>query len=170
MRANERRKQIALYLSSCREPVSGEALSKRFLVSRQIIVQDIGALRAGGALIDATHFGYVMKRSPFLERVFKVRHTREQTKEELNAIVGLGGWIVDVFVWHKVYGKIQASLNIRSKEDVEQFLEGVRSGKSRELMNITGGYHYHTLRAETVEALERIARALEEKGFLAGGE
>ncbi len=170
MRAKDRRKQIALYLSTRQSPVAGEELSKLFGVSRQIIVQDIGALRTEGALIDSTHFGYVMRRSPFVEKVFKLRHTREQTQDELTTIVKLGGWVVDVFVWHKVYGKIEAGLNVATAEDVEKFLDGVRSGKSSELMNITGGYHYHTVRAETVEALARIEESLAEKGFLVGGE
>ena len=59
-----------------------------------------------------------------------------------------GGTVVDVFVWHKVYGKMSAQLNIFSNLHVKQFIEGVRTGKSTELMNITGGYHYHTIRAD----------------------
>lgn len=74
--------------------------------------------------------------------------------------MGLGGTMVDVFVWHKVYGKIEAALNIFSPLHIRQFLEGVRSGKSTELMNITGGYHYHTVRAESEDALDQIERAL----------
>ena len=49
----------------------------------------------------------------------------------------------------------------------KQFIEGVRSGKSTELMNITGGYHYHTVRAEKEDILERIAEVLSEKGYIA---
>jgi len=50
---------------------------------------------------------------------------------------------------------------------VAQFIDGVRSGKSSELMNVTGGYHYHTVRADSEEILDRIHDALAEKGFLA---
>ena len=74
---------------------------------------------------------------------------------------------MDVFVWHKVYGRVSAKLNIFSRLQVKQFIEGVRTGKSTELMNITGGYHYHTVRADSEEALDNIGKALEERGYIA---
>jgi len=97
----------------------------------------------------------------------KVHHTTDQTEDELNTIVDFGGTVVDVFVWHKVYGKITAELNISSRLHVKQFIEGVRSGKSTELMNITGGYHYHTVRAESYEVLDSIVEALDRGGYIA---
>ena len=111
-----------------------------------------------------------MQKSPLQERVIKLKHTTEETEDELNSIVDLGGTIVDVFVWHKVYGKISASLNIFSKLHVKQFLEGVRTGKSSELMNITGGYHYHTIRADSKEILDKIEQTLAQKNYIALGE
>lgn len=111
-----------------------------------------------------------MQKSPLKERVLKLHHTTEQTEEELSLIVKLGGTVVDVFVWHKVYGKMEAKLNIFSNLQVKQFIEGVRTGKSSELMNITGGYHYHTIRAESEEILNQIERVLEECGYIAPGE
>ena len=39
-----------------------------------------------------------------------------------------------------------------------------------ELMAVTGGYHYHTIRTESESVLDRIEKALSEKGFLAPGE
>ena len=74
--------------------------------------------------------------------------------------------MVDVFVWHKVYGKIEAKLNIFSRLQVKQFIEGVRSGKSTELMNVTGGYHYHTFRAESDDILERIYDKLKSANYI----
>ena len=82
----------------------------------------------------------------------------------------LGGTEVDVFVWHKVYGRMHAPLNIYSRAQVKQFIDGVRAGKSTELMAVTGGYHYHTIRAESESVLDQIEKALSEKGFLAPGE
>jgi len=114
----------------------------------------------------STSQGYVLQRSPLAERVFKLKHTTEQTEDELSCIVGLGGTVVDVFVWHKVYGKIEAPLNIFSPMHVKQFMEGVRTGKSTELMNITGGYHYHTVRADNEESLDRIEEALRERNYV----
>ena len=167
MKADERRKAIANLLTTEQKAVSGAALSAEFGVSRQIIVQDITALRSSGYDIISTHNGYLIQKTPLKERVFKVYHTTERTEEELNLIVDLGGTVVDVFVWHKVYGKVAANLNIFSRLHVKQFIEGVRSGKSTELMTITGGYHYHTVRAESEEVLEKITTALREKNYIA---
>ncbi len=166
MNAENRRKEIALTLAVKQKPVSGHELAEQFKVSRQIIVQDIALLKAMGYDIVSTHNGYVLQKSPLAERVFKTYHTKEQTEDELNAIVELGGTVVDEFVWHKVYGKIEAKLNIFSKYHVKQFMDGVRSGKSTELMDITGGYHYHTVRADSEKTLERIADRLGGMGFM----
>ncbi len=160
MRAQDRRKDIANFLLAAKQAVSGSALSEKFGVSRQIIVGDIAVLKSEGYEILSTHNGYVMTKSPLCERVIKVKHTTEETEDELNTIVDLGGTVADVFVWHKVYGKVQADLNIFSRLHIKQFIEGVRSGKSSELMNITGGYHYHTVRASDEKTLDRIEKAL----------
>lgn len=166
MKTDDRRKRIVHLLMSEKKPVSGGELAERFGVSRQIIVQDISVLKAAGFEILSTHHGYVLNQTPLTERVFKVRHSTEQTEEELNLIVDLGGTVVDVFVWHKVYGKVEAKLNIFSRLQVRQFIEGVRSGTSTELMNITGGYHYHTVRADSEEILDRIEQVLNEKNYI----
>ncbi len=167
MKAAERRKAIVNLLLSEKEAISGGALSERFGVSRQIIVKDITILKGMGYDILSTHNGYIMQKSPFKERVLKLHHTTEQTEDELSLIVGLGGTVVDVFVWHKVYGKMEAKLNIFSELQVKQFIEGIRIGKSSELMNITGGYHYHTIRAESEEILDKIDAILKERGYIA---
>ena len=169
MKADERRKAIVKLLASGQKAISGCALSDEFGVSRQIIVQDITILRNAGYDILSTHSGYLMQETPLKERVFKVYHTKEQTEDELNLIVDLGGTVVDVFVWHKVYGRLAAPLNIFSRHHVKQFIEGVRTGKSTELMNITGGYHYHTVRAESDAILDRITEALSARNFIASG-
>ena len=167
MKADERRKAIANLLTTEQKAVSGAALSAEFGVSRQIIVQDITALRSSGYDIISTHNGYLVQKTPLKERVFKVFHTTERTEEELNLIIDLGGTVVDVYVWHKVYGRMYAPLNIYSRVQVKQFIDGVRTGKSTELMHITGGYHYHTVRAESDQVLDSIAEALTQSGFIA---
>ena len=170
MKVTERRKAIVNLLLASKTPILGSELSEQFNVSRQIIVQDITVLKGLGYEILSTHNGYVIHKSPLVERVFKLKHTTEQTEDELTTIVDLGGTVVDVFVWHKVYGRISAALNIFSRLQVKQFLEGVRTGKSTELMNITGGYHYHTVRADSEEVLNKIENYLKEKNYLASGE
>ena len=167
MKAADRRKAIVNLLLSSNEAISGGKLSEEFGVSRQIIVQDITVLKGTGYDILSTHNGYIIQKSPLKERVFKVYHTTEETEDELATIVNLGGTVVDVFVWHKVYGKMTAPLNIFSSLHIKQFIEGVRSGKSTELMNITGGYHYHTVRAESESVLDEIEQALLNKNYIA---
>ena len=167
MNAVERRERIVELITTSDEPVSGSTLSRKLDVSRQVIVQDIAILKASGYEIISTNKGYVVNNTSLHTRVFKVRHTNEQTEDELNLIVDIGGTVEDVFVWHRVYGRIEAKLNISSRRNVQQCIEGLVSGKSTALMNITSGYHYHTVKADSDETLDLIEKALEEKGYLA---
>ena len=166
MKAEERRKEIINLLLVAKNPISGGELAERFNVSRQIIVQDIAQLKTLGYEIFSTHYGYIARPSLYIQKSFKLRHTKEQTEDELNTIVDLGGSIVEVFVWHKAYGKVSVNLNICTRKHVKQFIENVRTGKSSELMDITGGYHYHTVRTESEEVLNNIHNALKQKGYL----
>lgn len=167
MNAVERRNEIIRLITTSEEPLSGSMLSKELNVSRQVIVQDIALLKASGYDILSTNKGYVINDTAACTRVFKVHHTNDQTEDELNTIVDIGGTVVDVFVWHKVYGRIEAKLNIASRRNVQQCIEGLVSGKSTALMNITSGYHYHTVKADSEETLDLIEKALEEKDYLA---
>ena len=166
MKGKERRKEIVALIMAAEDPVSGSVLSERLGVSRQIIVQDIAMLRAEGYDVLSTRQGYVIAKGPFAERVFKLRHTSAQTEDELTTIVSMGGTVVDVFVWHKVYGKVEASLNIFSERSIAQFMDGIKTGKSKELMHITEGYHYHTVRADSEAVLDEIEAVLNEKGYI----
>mgnify|MGYP003302855942 CR=1 FL=1 len=167
MKSDERRKSIVNLLVSEHKPVSGSELSDKFGVSRQIIVRDISILKEQGFEILASNSGYIMQKSPYKERVFKVFHTTAETEDELQTIVDLGGTVADVYVWHKAYGKMEAKLNISSRSQIEQFIESVRTGKSVELMHITGGYHYHTVRAASEGTLDKIESALNSKKYIA---
>ena len=166
MKTEERRKGIIALLALEKKAISGSDLAVKFGVSRQIIVNDVSHLKECGYEIISTHHGYFFQSSPQKQRVFKVKHTTEETQDELSTIIGLGGTVENVFVWHKVYGKIEANLNIFSLLGIERFIEGVRSGKSTELMNITGGYHYHTVRADTEDILDLIEAELNTKGYI----
>ena len=57
-------------------------------------------------------------------------------------------------------------MNIRTRRDVKKFLEGLSTGSSSLLKNVTVGYHYHTIEAESEEILDDIQNELAEKGFL----
>lgn len=168
MSGEERRKQILHYLSHSGQPVSGKDLAQEFGVSRQIIVQDIALLRSAQIHIISTNRGYLVPPSGTagIQRIFKCFHSDEQTGDELNCIVDQGGVIDNVFVNHKIYGRIQADMNIRSRRDVKKFLDRIRSGKSSLLKNITSDYHYHTISAETGEILDDIEKELSKRGYL----
>lgn len=166
MKAEQRRREIVTALMSADRPLSGGQLSEQTGVSRQVIVQDIAVLKAAGYDILSTHTGYIINSAPTVERVFKVHHNSDRTEEELCGIVELGGTVVDVYVWHKVYGKIGAILNIFSKQGVQRFMEGIQSGRSTELMHVTGGYHYHTVRADSEAVLDRIQQYLTQNDYI----
>jgi len=167
MSGQERREEIVKIIKSSSKPVAGTELAKRLGVSRQVIVQDMALIRANGIEIMSTNRGYVIQEKKEASRVFKVHHTNEEVEEELNLFVDLGGKVEDVFVYHKVYGVIKAQLNIKSRRDVKKYMEGISSGKSTNLLNLTSNYHYHTITAEDEQTLDLIQDELNAKGFLA---
>ena len=167
MKANERREEILKRLKNLKEPVSASTLASELGVSRQVIVGDIALLRAEGENILSLARGYLLEKSVFSERALKLYHSDEDVEKELNLIVDLGGEVVDVFVYHRSYGLLRAKMDIKSRLDVQSFLDDIRSGKSSLLKNVTSGYHYHTIRAESEKALDLIEKNLKENGFIA---
>lgn len=165
-----RREAIVKYLSSKTNPVSGTELAKRFGVSRQIIVQDIALLRAENRNILSTNKGYVLfhpqdKRSG-CTAVIMVRHTMEQTMEEMRAIVDYGGSMLDVFVDHDLYGQIRVDLVINDIQDATEFCNKMKNSSSKPLKALTEDCHYHTIKAPSDKALELIMKELKELGIL----
>jgi transcriptional regulator of NAD metabolism len=167
MNGSQRRKKIVELLKKSQKPLSGAALGRETGVSRQVVVQDMALLRMEGYEITATARGYVLDEQKQNVRIFKTFHSSAQTEAEMNAIVDLGGAIIEVMVNHRVYGKVTAPLNIKTRRDVQLFMEQLRTGKSTPLLNITSGYHFHKVAAESEEILDEIEKELEEKGFLA---
>ncbi|NCB41372.1 MAG: transcription repressor NadR [Clostridia bacterium] len=167
MNGEIRRKSIIDHLEESKLPISGEKLAEIFNVSRQVIVQDIALLRAGEYKIVSTSRGYLLDRKTGMRRILKLRHSDEQIEEELNMIVDYGGRLIDVFVYHKIYGLIKVDLFIKSRLDVQKYIDEISSGKSFPLKNVTSGYHYHTIVADDEKSLDLIQKKLEEAGFLA---
>lgn len=167
MKVEMRRQGIMKRLSEESAPVSAGSLAEQFGVSRQIIVKDIAQLRADGAEIESLARGYALKKKARAERVFKVIHSDDEVKDELSLIVDMGGVVEDVFVYHKFYDKVRAKMNIRTRADVDSFIENITSGKSSLLKNVTSGYHYHTVTADSFKTLRAIEDKLWERGFLA---
>lgn len=115
MAREKRRERILAAIGSTDEPQSAGALGDRFGVSRQVIVQDIAVLRAEGAPIVSTNRGYILASKRLAARVFKVYHSEKELAEELEIIVNGGGTVKNVFVNHRVYGRIEAELNIQPR-------------------------------------------------------
>lgn len=168
MEGSKRREQLVKLLMEQSEPVSGGELSRLLGVSRQVIVQDIALLRATDINIISTTRGYLVYHTdqPRLKRVFKVKHTTEQIEDELCTIVDNGGRILDVLVTHEIYGEITTALIIRNRQDVYDFVKKVREHKIVPLKELTDGIHQHTVEADSEAALDRIDKALKEKGYL----
>lgn len=169
MTGTERREAIISKMQEDCAPLSGTKLASMYGVSRQVIVQDIALIRAAGYDVISTNRGYILNASAKIEkveRVFKVYHTDEQMEDELCSIVDLGGCIVNTMINHKVYGHLEAPLNIRSRRNVAEFMKDIHSGKSSPLKNVTSGYHYHTITADSEETLELIEQMLREKQIL----
>ena len=100
-------------------------------------------------------------------REFKVRHGQEKAAEELNLIVDCGGKVADVFINHKIYGCLSAELGLDSRKKIGDFVAKIESGQSSPLKNITSGYHYHTILADSERTLDDIEAELARRGFLA---
>ncbi len=166
MNGTQRRHTILQTLQNSQTPLSGASLAKSLLVSRQVIVQDMALLRAEGHEILSTNRGYLLKTPARLSRTIKVYHSSEEIADELQTIVDLGGTAQDVSVRHRIYGRLRAELCISSRLDVQKFLDKLRSGKSAPLKDITSGYHYHTILADSAETLDLIEQALQQKGYL----
>ena len=168
MKTQERRARILELLRTARQPITGTELAQRLQVSRQVIVQDIAVLRAAGEEIHASPRGYyLLPHTPAIHRaVVAVRHTPEQTEDELTTLVDLGVEVVDVIVEHAMYGELRGSLRIASREDVRQFMAQLEETGARLLSDLTDGLHLHTLEARRPELLERARQALRQKGYL----
>ena len=156
-----RRSKIIEILKQEQEPVSGSALAKMTGVSRQVIVQDITLLRTQFPIL-ATAKGYLLYQitEPKARRTFCVKHSVEQTKEELFAVVDLGGKVLDVMVEHDIYGEIHVDLMLSRRKEVEEFCALLEKSKSGPLNIIGGGVHYHTIEAPTEEILDEIGEKL----------
>lgn len=165
MNTSERREKILDIITRSKVPVSGSALASECGVSRQIIVSDIAALKEKNDII-ATSRGYVLQKPYAAQRVVKVVHTDDEIEDEFMTVINLGGKIRNVFVWHKIYGKIEAPLEIEKASDAAEYLESLKSGRSMPLKRVTSEYHYHLIEADSEKTLDKIEEALRNKKYL----
>ena len=167
MNGQERREKLIQQIRTSDLPVSGKKLAEMFDVSRQVIVQDIALIRANGSDILSTNRGYVLHEKKTTSRIFYVNHTDDELEAELCAIVDMGGKVVNVMVEHKVYGRLEAELNITSRHKVQEFVQDMRDGKSSPLKNLTSDDHAHLVEAEDERTLDMIEQKLKQMGILA---
>lgn len=165
MDKESRIKAVYQRIATSEDAVSGSQLAKEFKVSRQVIVQDIALLKARNYKIQATHRGYIVDEKR-VYRIFAVCHDEKMMEEEMNAIVDCGGCIEDVFVNHDSYGKLHADMHIYSRKQVKDFIHEMQGKSSLPLSNLTHGFHYHTISANSEQELDLIQEALAELNIL----
>ncbi|MDO8484546.1 MAG: transcription repressor NadR [Candidatus Limnocylindrales bacterium] len=168
----ERRAALLALLTADSGAHPGDALAKRFAVSRQAIVHDVAILRAEGAPIVATVRGYLLAaavdRLPY-RAVVAVRHRPEETEDELMTLVDLGIRVVDVVVEHPLYGELRGELHLASPADIRSWAEATRRSGAHLLSELTDGVHLHTLEAGSETRLDDARAALAVRGFLLDG-
>ena len=166
MDGQTRRQRLIELVSESDKPESGTALAAKLNVSRQVVVTDIALLRANGIDIISTNRGYIVNTdNKKCSRVIKCRHTDDEILDELFTIVDNGGSADNIIINHRYYNRLEAPLNVHSRLDAKEFMEAIKSGKSKSLSSATSGYHYHTISADSEEALDIIEQELKQKGY-----
>lgn len=142
-------------LQESRDPQKGDDIAQALQVTRQVVVHEIALMRAAGLAIISTPRGYAMYAEPHASHrtVISVRHRPEETADELYTLVDAGITVENVVVDHPLYGELRGSLNLKSRLDVDLFLEQVRTGRAALLSSLTDGYHLHTVSYSRPEVL-----------------
>ena len=78
-----------------------------------------------------------------------------------------GGRVKNISISHRVYGRVTAEMDIRSRQDVNEFVQAINSSHSSVLSSATSGYHYHLIEASSQARLDLIGEQLKKAGFLA---
>lgn len=166
MTGQERRRGIIEMLVMANDPIPGYKLAEIFNVSRQVIVQDIALLRAERNNIMATSRGYLVytNTNNLTKRVIATNHDPNMIEEELRTVIDYGGRMVNVIVEHDVYGDIKADLMIETEQDIQDFVKKIKKSKSKPLMALTDGEHYHTIEAKNDKILDIIEKDLKSLG------
>jgi uncharacterized protein len=172
--SEERRAKLLRILKESSTPVKAAELANLTGVSRQVIVQDMGLLRAREEPIIATSQGYIYSLhlpsndSPLagVQRIIYTKHSPEDMEKELNILVDHGVVVLDVGIEHSVYGKITRPLGLKTRYEVKKFTAEMQGNDATLLSSMTEGLHQHTLQAPDTESLERACQKLAEEGFL----
>lgn len=165
---DHRRRRIVEWIRRRRGPVQGGEIATHFHVSRQCVVQDVAILRASGTDILATPQGYRLPENgaKATRAILACLHEPERTEEELQILVDHGVHVLDVIVEHPLYGELRGPLMIRSRVDLQEFLQNVKKTKAMLLLSLTGGVHLHTVEAAREDLIERAKVQLRVRGIL----
>lgn len=170
MSGAERRAGIKAVLAESKGPIAGAVLAKHFAVSRQVIVQDIAILRAGGMEIISTAQGYFIPETIIKPTALKFtvacQHSKDEMKKELRIIVDHGGKVLDVVVEHPVYGELRGLLMLNSRVQVGQFADSIKQAGVGPLSSLTNGVHLHTIEAPDPETKQLIIAKLKAANIL----
>lgn len=168
MNREERKKELLELLEKSGTALTGNVLAEKFHVTRQIIVKDVELLKAEGNDVISTAKGYFIpkKKEKSVQRVITVCHGTENIEHELQIVVDLGGKILTTFVEHSFYGTLGQSLNVKSRKDIQAFLEKIQKTGCQPLLLLTKGVHKHTIEAEDEKTLDEICEALNRAGYL----
>ncbi|MEI3614951.1 transcription repressor NadR [Pseudogracilibacillus sp. SO30301A] len=170
MTGDERRKYIIDLLKQNDKPLTGKMLAEKTGVSRQVIVTDIALLRTSEEPIIATSRGYLYyqqkTQNDTFRKVIVCKHTPEETKKELELMVDCGVTVVDVIVEHPFYGELIGSLMVKSRYEVEQFVQSFSQNNAAPLLILTGGIHLHTIESDSQEKIDAACNALKKAGIL----
>jgi len=168
MHGNERRERIRKDLRKSLKAIKGSDFAKKYGVSRQVIVQDIALLRAVGEQIISTADGYIYfsyhMNKP--KRVFAVKHEPNEIGKEFQGIIDHEGTILNVFINHPIYGDLVADMEIETQDDLNDYLKTCEEVEFTQLMALTDNVHFHTVEANSEEALDKIEESLKSLGFL----
>jgi len=166
--SEERRSRLVDRLRSSQAPVTGSDLAAELGVSRQVIVNDVAIVRASGVPILGSPRGYVLVEGGDDRPISTIscRHDHEGNRREFEILVDRGIEVVDVVVEHPVYGELTASLLVRSRADVEGYIEAIAGDGAQPLWALTDGVHLHHVRAPSADALDAAKRELAEAGIL----
>lgn len=170
MSGSERRDAIRGTLTESKVPVSGTVLAKQFDVSRQVIVQDIAILRAGGMEIISTAQGYyipeTVKQTEAQTFTVACRHSGLEMEKELEIIVDYGGKVLDVVVDHPIYGELRGLLMLNSRRQIRQFVDNIEKAGVEPLSSLTHGVHLHTIEVPDEETKQIIIAELKKARIL----
>lgn len=160
----KRRQELITILNKSMTPLTGDELAQSYGVTRQVIVNDMAALRAAGYPIRSTVKGYEISKGPTqgVLRTITCRHKPEDVVTELHTIVAMGGLVHNVSVNHDVYETLTAPLLIKTDDDIEAFLNKQKDSTSGLLSRLNNGLHTHLIEAPTPDIMDHIIKALQD--------